>query len=77
MLLASAAVLRRFLDKGAGRERAGFTAVPLGEEQGKRRAIEILAGVATLTPAAPAATEKPRFQGGGGEFGGGSASGEF
>jgi hypothetical protein len=77
LLLVFAAVLRRFLDAGMGRERSGFTAVPFGEEQGRRRAVEIMAGVATLTPAAPAVTEKPQFEGGGGEFGGGGASGDF
>lgn len=77
LLLAAAAGLRRFLDSGRGRERFGFTAMPSGEDPGKRRAAEILAGVAVLTPGLPAAAEKPQFKGGGGEFGGGGASGEF
>ncbi len=76
-LLAAAAGLRRFLDSGSGRERLGFTATPSGEDPNKRHAAEILAGVAVLTPGPPATAEKPQFQGGGGKFGGGGASGEF
>jgi hypothetical protein len=77
LLLAIAGVLRRYLDSGANRERAGFTADPLAERPGKHRGVEILASVATLTPSSAPASENPQFQGRGGEFGGGGASGSF
>jgi hypothetical protein len=77
LLLTIAGVLRRFLDSGTHRERAGFTADPLAERPEKHRGVEILASVATMTPNTPSSPEDPRFQGGGGEFGGGGASGGF
>lgn len=77
LLLAIAAALRRYLDSGANRERAGFTADPLADHPGKHRGVEILASVATLTPNASPASENSQFRGGGGDFGGGGASGSF
>ena len=55
----------------------GFTSEPLLEDPSKRRTLEVLAGVATLTPSSPSASDKQQFHGGGGEFGGGGASGKF
>ena len=77
LLLIVAEWLSRFLDSGANAERAGFTAAPLTESQGKHRGVEILASVAAMTPSAPAATENSQFHGDGGQFGGGGASGKF
>ncbi len=76
-LLVAAGALRRFLESGTNEERAGFTAEALTERPEKHRAIEILASVATMTPDSSSAPDKPQFRGGGGEFGGGGASGKF
>jgi MFS family permease len=76
-LLAIAGALRRFLDSGVNRERAGFTADPLAERLDRHRSVEMLANIATLTPSKAPASEPSQFQGGGGEFGGGGASGSF
>jgi hypothetical protein len=77
LLLCTAGALRRFLDSGANKERNGFTAALLTERPEKHRGVEILASIATLTPGAAPASENPQYRGGGGEFGGGGASGEF
>jgi uncharacterized membrane protein YgcG len=77
LLLAAAEVLRRFLDSGAGGERAGFTAAPLTGQLDRHRAVEILASLAALTPDASPAANKPQVRGRGGEFGGGGSSGRF
>ncbi len=77
LLFAGAAVLRRSLNSGAGGARAGFTAHPLMEDPGKRRLLEILAGVATLTPGTATAQTKAQFEGGGGKFGGGGSSADY
>lgn len=77
LLLACAETLRRYLDSGADKERGGYAASPLAARPGKHRGVEILASVATLTPDASPASENPRYHGGGGEFGGGGASGNF
>ncbi len=77
LLIICAALLRRFLESGAGSERAGFTAAPLTGQPEKHRAIEIVASISTLTPESNEAPEKSGFRGGGGTFGGGGASGKF
>jgi hypothetical protein len=77
LLLIVAELLRRFLDSGVNGERAGFTAAPFTEPQGKHRGMEILASIAAMTPSAPAAAENSQFHGDGGQFGGGGASGNF
>ncbi len=77
LLFASATVLRQSLNSGVGGVRGGFTAQPLMDDPGKRRLLEILAGVATLTPGTATDQPKPQFQGGGGKFGGGGASAEY
>jgi hypothetical protein len=77
LLIASAGLLRHFLDAGAGRERGGFTAEPLTGQPEKHRALETLASVVTLTPEANREAPEGGFKGGGGEFGGGGASGKF
>ncbi len=77
LMFAIAAGIRRFLDSGADGERGGLTAAPLAEDPGKRRRMEALASVATMTPEAATHVQKSEFQGGGGKFGGGGASGDF
>jgi hypothetical protein len=67
--------LRRWLDGGAERERGGFTAEPLFEDEEKQRILE--AAVAVTQVASGPHAKGREFQGGGGSFGGGGASGEF
>lgn len=69
-----ALALRRHLDSGPGHERQGFTAEPLFTDPEKRSALEIAAGMVSLSPGARPAPE-PGFQGGGGRSGGGGATG--
>jgi hypothetical protein len=71
-----ALAVRRILDSGPGHERAGFTAEPLFGDPESRSVLEIAASVASLSPAARP-VERPGFEGGGGQFGGGGASGNF
>lgn len=76
--LALGLALRRFLDAGTAKERAGFTAEPLFEDVTKQSPLEVAATVVSLSPEAraiPAETDK--FTGGGGRLGGGGASGTF
>ena len=70
--------LRRFLDSGTAKERAGFTAEPLFEDLTKQSPLEVAATVVSLSPEARAIPdESEKFTGGGGSFGGGGASGTF
>ncbi|HXY41099.1 MAG TPA: hypothetical protein VEQ10_15610 [Vicinamibacteria bacterium] len=70
--------LRRWLASGAGGERGGFTAEPLFEDAGRRRSAEMVGALVTLGPQ-PAArpAEAPGMRPGGGQYGGGGATGEF
>ncbi len=77
LLMTAVFVLRRYLDSGPGRERHGFTAEPLFEDPGRRQILEAGAAVLSLSPQARPLHEKPKFTGGGGEFGGGGASSDF
>jgi hypothetical protein len=77
LLIVSAGLLRRFLDSGTAGERGDFTAEPLTSQPEKHRAIETLASIVTLTPEANPEAPEGGFKGGGGEFGGGGASGKF
>jgi hypothetical protein len=70
-------VLRRWLDSGPQRERAGFTAEPLFADLARQRTLEMAAAVVSFSPDARDLHEEPKFAGGGGEFGGGGASSEF
>jgi len=76
-LVAGVFALRRFLDSGPDKERAGFTAEPLFEDLARQRLLETAAAVVSLSPDARTIRDEPRFTGGGGEFGGGGASTEF
>ncbi len=77
LVFAFAAWLRSLLESGSRRERAGFTADPLSTDPGRKSAFEIAVTVSAMTPGQQAVTEKPSYRGGGGEFGGGGASGDF
>jgi uncharacterized membrane protein YgcG len=71
-----AIALRRYLDSGPKRERFGFTAEPLFGDPEARGALEVAAGVVSFSPGARP-PERPGFEGGGGHFGGGGATGSF
>jgi MFS family permease len=70
-------VLRRYLESGPEGERHGFTAASLFQDLARQRLLEAGAAMVTLTPAARNLHDEPKFEGGGGQFGGGGASGEF
>jgi hypothetical protein len=76
-LLAAASILRRLLDSSADGERAGFTAAPLTHSPEKQQSLQIIASIAAMTPNAASSTGNTQFQGEGGKFGGGGASGQF
>ena len=69
--------LRRWLDAGPGKERGGFTAEPLFQDLARQRLLEMGAAVASFSPGARNLHEEPKFEGGGGQFGGGGSSAEF
>jgi hypothetical protein len=70
-------VLRRYLESGPNGERHGYTAAPLFQDAARQRLFEAGAAIVTMTPAARNLPDEPKFQGGGGQFGGGGASGEY
>jgi hypothetical protein len=69
-------ILNRYLEGGAYGERYGFTAKPLFGGRSHEPAVEAGLAVA-LTPASATAGKPERFEGAGGEFGGGGASGTY
>lgn len=69
--------LRRYLDSGLDRERAGFSAEALFVDLGRQRLLEAGATVHSLSPPARPIHQEPGFTGGGGDFGGGGASSGF
>jgi len=78
-LIALALSLHRWLDRAPGRERRGFTADALLEDEGKQ---QVLGSVATALTLAPEAASAPKpapgaFRGGGGASGGGGSSEVF
>jgi MFS family permease len=77
MLAAVVLVLRRYLESGPDGERHGYTAAPLFQDAARQRLFEAGAAILTMTPAARELHEEPKFEGGGGQFGGGGASGEY
>jgi hypothetical protein len=79
LLVAGAVALERWLGAGPGRERFGFTAEPLFEDEARQQALGVIVTAATLSPeAAPRPAETgSRFTGGGGDSGGGGASESF
>jgi hypothetical protein len=77
VLAAVVLVLRRYLESGPNGERHGYTAAPLFQDAARQRLFEAGAAILTMTPAARNFHEESKFEGGGGQFGGGGASGEF
>ncbi|MFI5120783.1 MAG: hypothetical protein ACHQM4_10230 [Thermoanaerobaculia bacterium] len=75
-LLLLALVLNRWLARGGGRERNGFTAEPLFADERRLRALELVPVVAAHAPESHSPAE-PGYQGGGGSFGGGGAGGSY
>ncbi|HQR66923.1 MAG TPA: hypothetical protein PLB02_05970, partial [Thermoanaerobaculia bacterium] len=68
--------LERWLSRGAGKERNGFTAEPLFADETKARLLQAIPVAVTLQPETPPPPEKG-FTPGGGSFGGGGASERF
>lgn len=70
-------LLNRFFENGLGGERHGFTAKPLYEDA-RSKALDFGLGMAPA-PGAPGTDTpgKPGFQGAGGDYGGGGASGKY
>ncbi len=67
----------RFLGRGRGRERAGLTAEPLFEDVSRAQMLSAAAAAATFAPESRAAEPGTGLSAGGGDFGGGGASGEI
>ena len=77
LVLALAALLQRVLNSSAGKELRGYTVQPLLHDPEKRGVVEAVSSVAAVTPSARTMADKSTFEGGGGKFGGGGASGSF
>jgi hypothetical protein len=77
LLIGTALTLRRWLASGPGRERYGFT--PERVLASGDRALTAAAAISLALPQAPGAASKDHssVQPGGGESGGGGASGSF
>jgi hypothetical protein len=69
--------VRHWLDAGPGKERGGFTAEPLFEDLARQRILEMAAAVVLSSPEARNLHEEPKFEGHGGQFGGGGSNAEF
>ncbi|MFI5181024.1 MAG: hypothetical protein ACHQPI_06515 [Thermoanaerobaculia bacterium] len=76
ILLAVALALERWLSRGPGKERSGFTAEALFSDETRARLLQAIPVVTTLSPSAPPPPERG-FTPGGGSFGGGGASDRF
>ncbi len=79
LLIGLALSVHRWLDRAPGRERRGFTADALFENEDKQQALGTVGTALTLAPdARPVAEPAPgAFQGGGGASGGGGSSESF
>lgn len=75
--LALAFGVRRWLRSGGQGERDGFTADPLFDNTNRTEAIRSVVAMASFTPSAQAPASRPAFEGGGGRFGGGGATGSY
>ncbi len=76
LILGVALALERWLSRGPGKERGGFTAEPLLSDEAGARLLQVVPVAATLTPSAPPPADKG-FTPGGGSYGGGGASARF
>ncbi|MEO8359309.1 MAG: hypothetical protein ABI672_04705 [Vicinamibacteria bacterium] len=77
LCIALALWTRGWLRSGPGGERDGFTADPLFDDENRTVVVRSAISMASFTPAAQAASAPAAFQGEGGSFGGGGASGSF
>ncbi len=68
--------VNRWLARGDGKERSGFTAESLFADERRLRALELVPVVAAHAPDSRPPVE-PGYQGGGGSFGGGGAGGSY
>ena len=76
LLMGTAVALRRWLAKGPNGERAGFT--PLRVLDSENRALAAASALSLVLPhAPPTSPSEPSFKPGGGQSGGGGASGDF
>jgi hypothetical protein len=76
LLVGGALAVNRWLRRGAGGERGGFTADALFTDETAFRAVELVPVLAAHAPAAKPPDE-PGFTGGGGSFGGGGAGSSY
>jgi hypothetical protein len=76
LLLGAGLAVNRWLRRGPGGERRGFTANTLFADETAFRAVEIVPVLAAHAPEAKP-PEEPRFAGGGGGFGGGGAGSSY
>jgi hypothetical protein len=79
LLVAGSVALERWLRAGPSRERFGFTAEPLFENEARQKTIGVVVAASAFSPeAAPRPPEiGSRFAGGGGNSGGGGADESF
>ena len=75
--LALSLAARRWLRGGDQGERDGFTADPLFDNTNRTEAIRSVVAMASFTPTVQAGNSHHAFEGGGGSFGGGGATGSF
>ena len=75
--IAAALLFKRFLGRREGAEWRGLTSLPLAEDRTSAGAVEALATLAAFSPAARDLDAHHGFEGQGGAFGGGGASGRF
>lgn len=76
LLVGGALAVNRWLRRGAGGERGGFTADALFTDETAFRAVELVPVLAAHSPGAKP-PEEPGFSGGGGGFGGGGAGSSY
>jgi hypothetical protein len=69
--------IHRWLSRAPGRQRGGFTAEPLYEDETKQQMLGALGAVSLTPEARTASPDAGAFSGGGGSFGGGGSSGTF
>lgn len=75
--LGLARLLERWLARGPERQRGGFTADPLFDDERRQRVLEVAVTAAQAGSPVPARSEPDAFKGGGGDSGGGGATTSF
>jgi uncharacterized membrane protein YgcG len=69
--------LEGWLARGRARQRGGFTADPLFDDDRRQRALEVAVAASQAESPGPARSESDSFKGGGGDSGGGGATTSF